>query len=550
MTTAKDGPHVKQDALQVPVHLNMADYVLQRVREAGRSDKPALLFDDGLLTFAELELTVNRFGNALLDLGIARGDRVVVRAPNSLETVAATMALIKIGAVPVPLSTLLGQSEVGYILSDSGAVAFLGAPGTFLPASAREAGGLRRVVALWGEGGDDAPGPSLSAMAAQHSTHLEAAPTRSLDQAFVLYSTGTTGLPKGIVHGHQFIVGVGEVMGRLWMNLKPGDVVLHPHELSFSYTWAAGFWVPLYCGVPFVVYSARFEPRSLFDHLQKHAVTSFCTVPTGYRMLLAHSDRPGSLPALRRCISAGEPLPEDVSRRWQQEFHVPIFDGIGTSETFLFCAQSSDHALVHGSMGRPLPGYEVEIHDADGAPCPAGVVGNLAMREGHPSMFTEYLNLPEKWQETHRDGWFYGGDHAYMDAQGYVWHVSRSDDIIKSRGYFISPREVEETLLAHPAVQDAGVIGAADDVIGQRVKAYVSLREGVEPGEDLARQLREWVRGRIALFKAPKEICFLEGGLPRTGSGKLLRRQLRELHETGKDTDAANGLTQAGSFRF
>lgn len=516
--------------VEIADSINITNLVCDRWVKAGEGNRAAIYYGNRIICFQELYSMVNRFARVFLDLGIGGGDRVVVRAPVSPQSIAAILALMKIGAVSVPLSTLLGIKEIRHILSDCRPVAYCGISGYFPPPEIVQKAGVLHQISLEESGREEGLLNLIAAGSGMVHEDLQAYPSSMGEPAFILYSTGTTGLPKGIVHGHQFILGIGETMGVRWLNLKLGDVVLHPHEISFSYAWSAGLFAPFYCGVPIVIYTEKISPKGILECLEKFKVTVFCSVPTVYRMLLSFPEKYNyRLSSLQRCISAGEPLSREVSVSWQKEFGVAICDGIGTTESFLFCAQ--DEPIVHGSMGKPLPGYEVAIFDENGQVCPPGKVGQLAIKENNPSLFISYLNLPDKWDQSHQNGWFFPGDYAYQDQNGYYWHVSRSDDIIKSRGYLISPREVEEVLLTHPLVRGAGVIGVADPILGQIVKAFIVLSPELDKSLNTAREIREWVRERVALFKVPKEIQFIDE-LPFTTSGKILRRNLRDFEIT------------------
>jgi len=226
-------------------------------------------------------------------------------------------------------------------------------------------------------------------------------------------------------------------------------------------------------------------------------------------------------------VSAGEPLPADTFKEWQDRLGVTIYDGIGQSESHIFLANRIGMPIKPGSMGKPLPGYEVAIVDDDGKPQPVGEPGHLVIQNDHPGLTLGYRKHPERWAEVNRGRWYYTKDYAYVDADGYYWYISRSDDLIKSRAYLISPKEVESAILEHPAVLEAGVVGVPDELIGQRVKAYVTLKAGHTPSPPLAEAIREHTRRLIAPYKAPQDVEFV-AELPKTLTGKILRRELRE----------------------
>jgi acetyl-CoA synthetase len=273
----------------------------------------------------------------------------------------------------------------------------------------------------------------------------------------------------------------------------------------------------------------RFDPPDAFRVIAENGITVFSAVPTVYRMMLAVKDaeKQYDLGALRLCDSSGETLPPETYREWKERFGCDILDGIGVSESQKFCSNLDGEPIKPGSAGKVFPGCVVEIHDEAGQAVPPGEVGRVALREDIPSLFIEYRKMPDKWAENHINGWYYTGDLGSFDEDGYFWYVSRQDDEIKSRGYLISPKEVEETCMEHPGVLEAGVVGVPDKELGQRVKAFVVLKQGWEGVEDTAQEIRETLRKRIAPYKVPKIIEFLPE-LPKTSNGKIRRKLLRE----------------------
>jgi acetyl-CoA synthetase len=277
-----------------------------------------------------------------------------------------------------------------------------------------------------------------------------------------------------------------------------------------------------------VVGEGRFDPEAALATIERHGVTVFAAVPTIYRvMLAAPGGRSGSrLERLRMGISAGEALPGDTLSGWRDRFGVTIYDGLGQTESHIFIANRLGMTIKPGSMGKPLPGFEVAILDDAGNRQPAGTPGHLVLRNDHPGLTLGYRKDADRWAAANRDGWYYTKDIAYADDDGYYWYVSRSDDLIKSRAYLVSPREVEATLLEHRAVLEAAVVGIPDPAIGERIKAFVTLKPEYQASGGLAEEIRSYVRGAIAPYKTPQEIEFL-AELPKTANGKLLRRELR-----------------------
>jgi acetyl-CoA synthetase len=368
---------------------------------------------------------------------------------------------------------------------------------------------------------------SLQALMASAEEELTAATTGPDDPAFMMYTSGTTGEPKGVLHGHRWIIATGDPILGAVLRLGPGDVCYQPQDWSFIYPLGCNFLYPLLAGAAIVIPRGRFDPVEAFATVERYGVTLFCAVPTIYQMMLAvpEAERPARLSWLRRGISAGEPLPADTFREWRERFDVLLQDGIGQTECHMFVGNSPDGRIKPGCMGRPLPTWEVAILDDDGRPQPTGEPGHLVLRNDHPGLALGYYRDPERWAAVNRAGWYYTKDFALVDDEGDYWYVSRSDDLIKSRGYLISPKEAESAIMEHPSVLEARVVGVPHDVPGQRVKAYVTLKPGHAPGEQLAEAIRAHARQLIAPFKAPREIEFV-AELPKTLTGKVLR-QLR-----------------------
>ena len=286
-----------------------------------------------------------------------------------------------------------------------------------------------------------------------------------------------------------------------------------------------------------VINQGRFDPEKALATIARRDVTIFAAVPTIYRLLLAvpNAESRFHLGSLRLGMSAGEALPPDTYRQWRERFGVTIYDGLGQTEGHIFIANQQNLPIRPGSMGKPLRGYEAAILDDSGNPQPFGASGHLAIRnEDHPGLALGYRKDPDRWAAVNRNGWYYTQDIAYVDDDGYYWYVARSDDLIKSRAYLISPKEVESVLLEHPAILEAAVVGIPDVAISNKIKAFVTLKSGHEASDKLAGQIREFVRSMIAPYKVPQELEFL-GELPKTANGKVLRRELRERARANKE---------------
>jgi benzoate-CoA ligase family protein len=519
--------------LQIPEQLNLASYVVDRHVEEGRGGRVAVAAEGATYTFADLRALTNRFANALRALGIGQGDHVMLRLGTSLETLIAMLGTIKAGAVVLPTSFLFRDHEVEKILLNSEAVAAVATPELRGPIEAVRARtpALRHLI-LTGPDTDLAGGAgahSWARLMAAASDDFAPARTHRDQAAFVIYTSGTTGDPKGVQQAHRWLIGTGDPYNREMVRMRADDVCYQPQDWSFIYPLGAGCLYPLMEGAQIVVPHGRFTPAAAFATIERHRVTIFAAVPTIYRMMLAvpEAESRYRLDSLRACVSAGEPLPADTFNEFRRRFGATIHDGIGQTEMHIFIGNRIGMEIKPGSMGMPLGSYQAAILDDEGHEQKRGEPGHLVLRNDHPGLTLGYRKAPARWAAVNRDGWYYTQDIAYVDADGYYWYVSRSDDLIKSRAYLISPKEVESALLEHPAVLEAAVVGIPDPQIGARVKGFVALRAEHAGSDALAEEIREFVRGVIAPYKVPQQIEFM-AELPKTPNGKILRRALRE----------------------
>jgi acetyl-CoA synthetase len=512
---------------QLPDLFNIATACCDRWVEAGHGQRPAVHHDQGTLSCQDLQLLVNRLGNGLQSLGLRPGDRFLIRLPAVPEFYAAFLAGLKIGAVAIPTPQLLRERELRHIMTIGDVRVAITTEDLAGPIRSirHEIPRLAHVVCL----GNGDPGEvELASLIARSEDRLVAHKTTPGDPAFVLFSSGTTGVPKGIAHAHRaFNLAVGDPCGKIGMALTSDDVVLQPHDPAWSYSLGCGFLFPLCEGASLVASSDRIPPEEVMRWVDRYRVTILASVPTFYRAILSHPgiEDGADLSSLRHCTSAGEPLTNNTYHEWKRRFGVHILDHIGQGETSMFCANTLEGGITPGSVGRPLPGYRVAVIHESGKEV-VGEIGHLVISDDNPTLFYDYLGMPEKWEATHRDGWYRTGDLALVDNDGNFWYVSRSDDLITSRGYLISPKEVEDTLVDHPSIFEAAVVGHPHEEMGQIVSAYVSLQPGYEATPELAEELITHTRSQIAPFKAPKQIEFLDE-LPKTATGKILRRNLR-----------------------
>jgi benzoate-CoA ligase len=478
-----------------------------------------------VLTYGDVQELANRTGNLLRELGVGMEDRVLLLCLDAPEFLGAFWGAIKIGAVPIPVNTLLRASDYLYFLEDSRAtVAVVSAP---LLAEAGPVLGqatfLRHVLVAGGP-----PGPHLGFedRLARASSRLGAAATSRDDAAFWLYSSGSTGSPKGAVHLHHDMWICAETYARQVLELQPTDKVFSAAKLFFAYGLGNAGYFPMGVGAQSVLFPHRPTPESVFEVLARQRPTIFFGVPTLYAGMLnvKEAERRFDLSSLRLCVSAGEALPEEIYTRWRERFGVEIIDGIGTTEILHIFLSNRPGAVRPGSSGLPVPGYEALIVDDEGRPVPRGEIGNLRVKGD--STMAYYWNKHDKTRETLYGPWIHTGDKYYQDDDGHFWYAGRADDMLKVGGIWVSPVEVEATLIKHPAVLEAAVVGKEDSEGLVKPRAFVVLKEPAGAGVALADELKSFVKDKIAPYKYPRWIEFV-GELPKTATGKIQRFKLR-----------------------
>lgn len=519
-----------------PARFNSTEVLVDQQVEAGHGDRPAILFEDQRVTYRELQRAVNRLGSALRALGLEEEDRVLLRAPSIPPALVANFAVLRIGAVIVPTSPLFSRTELVHIAENTEAVALIVAQPLLadVEAARPELPRIRHVVVI---GGDPAEVRArgfipYGDLLARGEERCEPARRDRLAVSVLLYTSGTTGLPKGTVHFMEEALTVPDGFGRYGWRVQPEDVIGGPAPLSLAAGYSTQAVIPFRFGAA-VSLLPRFTPEGMFEQIRKHRITVVSILPTAYRKMLQVPDaaRRYDLSSVRMCTGGGESLGAETYYRWKETFGLEIYEGLGTTEMmFVFVSSAVTRRVKPGAIGPAVPGYEVRVLTEEGQVAKPGEAGLLVARG---PTGTVYWRDPERQRAAVRDGWCRAGDFVTMDEDGYVWFLSREDDLIKSSGYRIGPEEIEETLARHPAVVDVGVVGVPDPVRGQNTRAYVVLKPGVEPSERLKAELIEFCRERIAVYKLPREVEFLDQ-LPRApgpagpGTGKLLRRLLRE----------------------
>jgi benzoate-CoA ligase family protein len=512
-------------AQRLPAQFNVATYFVDRHLEEGRAGAPAFFCEDRTLTYGEVADLANRGGNVFRNLGVEMEGRVLMICLDAPEFLTAFWGAVKLGAVPIPVNTLMRGADYLYFLNDSRArVVVISAP--LLAQVSPVLGQATFLKHVLVAGGTDHPHLCWEDELAKASSRLEAAPTSRDDPAFWLYSSGSTGFPKGAVHLHHDMVICQETYAKQVLGIRPTDRVYSAAKLFFAYGLGNAGYFPMGVGAQSVLSPHRPTPEGVFEILTRHCPTLFFGVPTLYAGMLAvkEAERRFDLSSLRLCISAGEALPEEIYTRWRERFGVEIVDGIGTTEILHIFLSNRPGAARPGSTGLPVPGYEAIIVDDEGRPVALGEIGNLRVKGD--STMAYYWNKHEKTKETLYGPWIQTGDKYYQDADGYFWYCGRADDMLKVGGIWVSPVEVEATLVKHSAVLEAAVVGREDSDRLVKPKAFVVLKEPVGDPAGLAEELKTFVKDKIAPYKYPRWIEFVSD-LPKTATGKIQRFKLR-----------------------
>jgi 4-hydroxybenzoate-CoA ligase len=502
---------------------NAADYFVARHLREGGGDRVAFTDPWRSLTYAGLDAASARFAAGLKRAGIERERRIALVMLDTVDFPIAFWGALKAGVIPVPINTLLPAEITGYILQDSRAAAlFVSAP--LLEPLRSAARRVSRVVIsnLGGKGGgfaDFLAGSSTEPMA-------DCSPD---DTAFWLYSSGSTGAPKGVRHVHSSLKATADTYAATVLNLRPDDVVFSAAKLFFAYGLGNSMTFPMAVGASTVLLPDRPTPDVVLDIMRRHRPTLFAGVPTLYAALLAHPElgQGAGSDRLRTCISAGEALPEHVGRRWCDKTGCDILDGIGSTEMLHIFLSNRPGDIRYGSTGKPVPGYQLRILDDAGNEVPDGEAGELVVRG--PSAADGYWNQRDKSRRTFRGEWTHTGDTYTRDADGYYRYCGRTDDMLKVGGIWVSPFEVEEALIAHPAVLEAAVVGHPDVDGLIKPKAFVVLQDTAQSDDRtaLAATLQNAVKDRIGVWKYPRWIEFADT-LPKTATGKIQRYKLRD----------------------
>ncbi|PAE24205.1 MULTISPECIES: acetate--CoA ligase [Bacillaceae] len=515
--------------------MNMAYEAIDRHAESFRKNKVALYYRDGerneKYTFKEMKELSNKAGNALKAYGdVEKGDRVFIFMPRSPELYFAVLGAVKLGAIVGPLFEAFMEGAVRDRLADSEAKVLITTPELLERVPVDQLPALKHVF-LVGENIEEAgPYVNFNKRMAESSRKLPIEWVDGNDGLILHYTSGSTGKPKGVLHVHNAMI--QHYQTAKWvLDLKEEDVYWCTADPGWVTGTSYGIFGPWLTGTSNLVVGGRFNPETWYKMIEEYGVTVWYSAPTAFRMLMGAGDevvKKFDLSSLRHVLSVGEPLNPEVVRWGTKVFNMRIHDTWWMTETGaqLICNYPCME-IKPGSMGKPIPGVKAAIVDDQGNELPPNRMGNLAIKKGWPSMMHAIWNNEQKYESYFMPGdWYVSGDSAYMDEDGYFWFQGRVDDVIMTSGERVGPFEVESKLIEHPAVAEAGVIGKPDPVRGEIIKAFVALRNGYEPTEELVEEIRQFVKKGLAAHAAPREIEFRDK-LPKTRSGKIMRRVLK-----------------------
>ncbi|MFK7693775.1 acetate--CoA ligase [Paenibacillus sp. HJGM_3] len=515
--------------------VNMAYEAIDRHAESSRANKVALYYSDASrdekYTFADMKANSNKFGNVLRKIGVGKGDRIFIFMPRTPELYFALLGSLKVGAIVGPLFEAFMETAVRDRLEDSEAVAIITTPSQLSRVPVSQLPHLKHVILV----GSDID----TSVAGQVDYHKEMAGASDQldiewldreDGLILHYTSGSTGKPKGVFHAQNAMI-QHYYTGRIVLDLQEDDVYWCTADPGWVTGTSYGIFAPWLNGATNVIRGGRFSPQDWYNTLQRYGVTVWYSAPTAFRMLMGAGDdvvKQYDLSKVRHVLSVGEPLNPEVVRWGMKVYNQRIHDTWWMTETGgqLICNYPA-MAIKPGSMGRPIPGVEAAIVDDEGNVLPPYRMGNLAIKTPWPSMMRKIWNNPSKYAEYFRlTGWYVSGDSAYMDEDGYFWFQGRVDDVINTSGERVGPFEVESKLVEHPAVAEAGVIGKPDPLRGEVIKAFISLREGFQPSDELKADIAKFVKEGLSAHASPREIEFKDK-LPKTRSGKIMRRVLK-----------------------
>ena len=532
----------------LPDPFNAAAYFIDRHIHEGRGEKIAIEAGEARVSYRQLQESVNRFGNALRGLGVRIEERVFLLLLDTPEFAFSFFGAIKIGAVPVPVNTLLKTSDYHYILNNSRARVAVVSEALYPQLQGWEKLRYLQHVIIVGVASTsliEKGAQPFADLIERSSPQLDAEPTSKDDVAFWLYSSGSTGFPKACVHLQHDMVVCAERYAKGILGMTESDRCFSVAKLFFAYGLGNALYFPLAVGATSILWPGPPRPQHVFEIIERHRPTLFFSVPSNYATLLAYepgkvhvgtdalvrpverssTSRDFDLSSIRYGVSAGEALPAALFHRFKERFGVEILDAIGSTEVLHMFIANRPAAVRPGSSGQIIPGYEAKIVDENDELAKPGDIGNLLIKSD--STCSHYWNQHEKSKTTIEGHWIRTGDKYYQDADGYFWYAGRSDDMLKCSGVWVSPIEIESVLIDHPAVQEAAVVGREDHDQLLKPAAYIVLKNGTAGTPELARELQDLVVSRLPIFKRPRWVEFVDE-LPKTATGKLQRYKLRE----------------------
>ena len=526
---------VPEEFADTPDELNLADFLLDRHVREGRGDNPAIKFMDQTVSYAQLQEMVNKFGNALKEVGVESQDRVGIRLVNSIQALVAIFAIEKIGAIPVPTSPLWSGEEVAFVANNAEMKLFIVNAPLMPPVEVAkpnfEFG--TKIITIGGNPDEVKAAGNMvyEEMLAAGSANLEATMLKGDDIGIMLYTSGTTGMPKGCVHFVKPIVIETKLVNKHVYKMKPGDCLGGAAPVSFAAGFGTFTLMPFEGGAA-ISLIPKFTPPDMLDLIQKHKITILTGLPTGYRAMMKFPKfKDYDTSSIRLYTSGGDALGSETLSAWQKLTGLPIWEGLGGTEMLhLVTSNTMNPEPMHDSIGKALPGVKCKVVDPEWNDCEPDQVGSMVIKGPSGSLYWKPYENDNKLLKSQKkgvvNGWNQMGDAVFMKADGNIFFVSREDDMIKSSGYRIGPAEVEEAIEKHPAVAEAGVVGVPDPEKGQITKAFVVLKEGKEGSDEFFEELKTFLKEHIAIYKLPRAIEY-RSELPRTPTGKLLRRHLR-----------------------
>jgi len=534
---------------QIPEYFNIGVACSDKHLGTAQANEIAMIVEDDALgtstiTFAELALKTNLFAQVLRDLGVKVGDRVLIRLPNSLDYPIAFLGAMKMGAISVPTSTLLTAEEVAYLAKDSGAAVLVTDATAWSAMQSQLEGALGNTPNLKHVLLTQLTQAIAPSKLAVHDLELTMASvgaveempiTKAEDPAYLVYTSGTTGYPKGVLHAHRALLG-RQPAAQYWFNYSEQvqDRIMHSGKFNWTYVLGTGLMDPLYLGKTVIVHEGKNDAQKWLDLIQKHQATIFIGVPTIYRQILQKTTTAKEqLPSMRHYMSAGEHLSDEVLNQWRERFGLDIYEAVGMSEFSYYLSQSKFRPIRAGSAGFPQPGHEIQLLNPDTRePVATGEEGMICVTDTDPGLFLRYWNLDDETKKYKHDGYFFTGDYAKYDADGYIWFLGRKDDIIKSFGYRVSPYEIERVYKGHPDVADCAAIGEEIEKDKLLVVIYVILKPEVSVTPD---DLLQFGKQHLAAYKSPKTV-YLAKDFPRTKNGKILRKDINSTIAIAKST--------------